>query len=158
MAAVDRLRDKWESITPRERRMVVLLGVSAVLVLVLYVALGIRDGMVALEKKNARSRLALQNLTTLKARPVVNATGDEPVIPAEAVKLESYLYTAAGKAGLTLNGVNTRGNSTRGSYTVHGATVEVNRRLAQVEGSGQVLHVCLTKVLAPSPARGRGLG
>lgn len=125
MAAVDRLRDKWESITPRERRMVVLLGVSAVVVLVLYVALGIRDGMVALEKKNARSRLALHNLTTLKSRPVVNATGDEAVIPNEAVKLESYLYTAAGKAGLTLNGVNTRGTSTRGSYTVHGATVEL---------------------------------
>ena len=124
MAAVDSLRAKWESITPRERRMVVLLGVSAVVVAVLYVALDIRDGMVALEKKNAKSRQALASLTTLKARPIA-ANADAPAIPTEAVRLESYLYTAATKAGVTLGGVTPRGNSTRGSYTVHGAAVEL---------------------------------
>jgi type II secretory pathway component PulM len=124
MAAVDRLREKWESITPRERRMVVLLGASAVIVLVLYVALDIRDGMTALERKNTRSRTALAALTTLKARPT-EANSDQPVIPAQPVRLESYLYTAASKAGVTLGGVNTRGNTPRGSYTVHGATVEL---------------------------------
>lgn len=124
MAALDSLRLKWESITPRERRMVVLLGVSAVVVAVLYVALDIRDGMVALEKKNAKSRQALASLTTLKARPIA-ANADAPAIPTEAVRLESYLYTAATKAGVTLGGVTPRGNSTRGSYTVHGAAVEL---------------------------------
>lgn len=124
MAAVDSLRAKWESITPRERRMVVLLGVSAVVVAVLYVALDIRDGMVALEKKNAKSRQALASLTSAKARPIA-ANADAPAIPTEAVRLESYLYTAATKAGVTLGGVTPRGNSTRGSYTVHGAAVEL---------------------------------
>ena len=124
MAALDRLRDKWESITPRERGMVALLGASTVVVLVLYVALGIRAGMVKLEHKNARSRQALAYLTTLKAKPIAS-TSDGPEIPADAVRLESYLYTAATKAQITLNGVNTRGNTTRGSFTVHGATVEL---------------------------------
>jgi type II secretory pathway component PulM len=126
MSALDSLRSKWDSITPRERRMVALLGISAVVVAVLYIAPGIRDGMVKLEKKNERSRLALQTITTLKARPVTAAAGGgAPDIPTEPVKLESYLYTAASKAGITLNGVNTRGNATRGAYTVHGATVEL---------------------------------
>ncbi len=124
MAAADKLRDKWESITPRERRMVVLLGASTVIVLVLYVALDIRDGMGALERKNARSRSALAALTSLRAQPA-SANPDQPTIPAQPVRLESYLYTAASKAGVTLGGVNTRGNTTRGSYTVHGATVEL---------------------------------
>ena len=130
MAAVDRLRDKWEAITPRERGMVALLGLSTVVVLVLYVALGIRDGMVKLEHKNARSRQALAFLTTLQATPA-STGGDGPAIPSEPVRLESYLYTAATKAGITLNGVNTRGNTTRGSFTVHGATVELRELTLQ---------------------------
>ena len=129
MAALDRLRDKWDSITPRERRMVVLLGASAVVVLVLYVALGIRDGMVKLERKNDRSRRALANLTTLKSKPI--ATGDQAEIPAEAVRLESYLFAAASKAGVTLGGVTPKGNSTRGSFTVHGASVELRELTLQ---------------------------
>lgn len=133
MAALDRLRDKWDTITPRERRMVVLLGVSTVVVLVLYVALDIRDRMVALEKKNDKSRRALAALTSLKARPVAVDTGMPP-IPSEPVRLESYLYTAASKAGVTLGGVNTRGTSTRGSYTVHGAAVELRDLTLQQAG------------------------
>lgn len=124
MAALDRLRDKWDTITPRERRMVVLLGVSTVVILVLYVALDIRDRMVALEKKNDKSRRALVALTGLRARPAV-VDPNLPAIPSEPVRLESYLYTAASKAGVTLGGVNTRGTSSRGSYTVHGAAVEL---------------------------------
>jgi hypothetical protein len=123
MAALDSLRNKWESITPRERRMVVLLGASVVVVLVLYVALAIRDGMVALEKKNARARKALAQLTTLKAQPV--AAGGQADVPAEAVPLVSYLFTAAGKASVTLGAVPTKDPQTRGSYTVHGAGLEL---------------------------------
>jgi hypothetical protein len=123
MAAVDSLRNKWESITPRERRMVALLGASAVVVLVLYVSLAIRDGMVKLEKKNARSRKALAALTSLKALPVAAAGGTE--IPAESVPLVSYLFTAAGKANVTLGSVPTKDPVTRGSFTVHGAGLEL---------------------------------
>ena len=60
MAAVDSLRDKWESISPRERRLVALLGASAIIVLVLYVALAIKDRLDALDAKNETARSALR--------------------------------------------------------------------------------------------------
>lgn len=126
MAALDQLRDKWESITPRERRMVVLLGVSFVLVMIIYVALQIRDGLTALEAKNAKARKALATLTAYKAQTRA-VTGDDPakLIGAEAVKLETYIYNAAGKAQVTVPGVNARGSTPKGSFIAHGATVEV---------------------------------
>ncbi len=126
MAAFDSLRDKWESITPRERRMVLLLGVSFVLVMIIYVSLQIRDGLQALEVKNAKSRQALQRLTSYKAQAKA-VTGDDPakLIGAEAVKLESYIYRAGEKANVTVPGVNTRSPSPKGSFVAHAATVEI---------------------------------
>jgi len=126
MAALDKLRDKWESITPRERRLVVLLGVSFVVVMVLYVALEISDGLDALEHKNARARKALLNLAHYRAR-TVTSTPDDPtkLIGAQAVKLESYIYRAGEKAEVTVPGVNTRSPTPRGKFTAHAATVEI---------------------------------
>lgn len=126
MAALDSLRDKWESITPRERRMVLLLGVSFVLVMIIYVSLQIREGLQALEAKNAKSRVALQRLTSYKAQAKA-VTGDDPakLIGAEAVKLESYIYRAGEKAKVTVPGVNTRSPSPKGSFVAHAATVEI---------------------------------
>ena len=126
MAALDKLRDKWEAISPRERRMVLLLGVSFVLVMIIYVSLQIREGLTALEAKNAKARKALKTLTDYKAQARA-VTGDDPskLIKAEAVKLESYIYKAGEKANVTVPGVNTRSPSPKGSYTAHAATVEI---------------------------------
>jgi hypothetical protein len=127
MAAFDKLRDKWQSITPREQRMVVLLAVSTVVVLVIVAALQIRDGLTALEAKNAKSRRALKALTEYKAQAHA-VTGDDPskLIGPEPIKLETYLYRAAEKAQVTLTGVNARGAGTaKGSFTPHSATVEI---------------------------------
>lgn len=126
MAAFDSLRDKWESITPRERRMVLLLGVSFVLVMIIYVSLQIRDGLKTLETKNNRSRTALERLTSYKAQAKA-VRGDDPakLIKAEAVKLESYIYRAGEKAQVTVPGVNTRSPTTKGSFVAHAATVEI---------------------------------
>jgi type II secretory pathway component PulM len=127
MAALDKLRDKWQSISPREQRMVVLLGVSTVLILIIYVSLQIREGLVALEAKNARSRRALKALTEYKAQAHA-VTADDPskLIGPEPIKLETYLYRAAEKAQVTVPGVNARGAGTaKGSFTPHSATVEI---------------------------------
>jgi len=142
MAAVDSLRDKWESISPRERRLVVLLGVSTVVVLVLYVALAIRDRLDALEAKNAQSRKALHNLTTYKATARTSSAANDPsaFITSEAVKLESYIYKAGETAKVTVPGVNPRTPATRGKYTVHGAQVEIrDLTLQQVKDFLQAL-------------------
>lgn len=127
MAAFDQVRDKWESITPRERRMVVVLGVSFVLVMIIYVSIQIRDGMAAIEAKNQKARRALAALTAYKAQVHTAASPDDPstLIPEQAVKLESYLYRAGEKAGVTVPGVNGRTPQTKGAFTTHAATVEV---------------------------------
>jgi len=126
MATLDKLRDKWQSISPREQRMVLLLGVSFVLVMIIYVSLQIREGLSALEAKNAKSRKALQMLTSYKAQARA-VTGDDPakLIKEEAVKLESYIYKAGEKAKVTVPGVNTRGPSPKGAFIAHAATVEI---------------------------------
>jgi type II secretory pathway component PulM len=127
MAAFDKLRDKWQSISPREQRMVLLLGVSTVLILIIYVSLQIRDGLISLEAKNAKSRRALKALTDYKAQAHA-VTADDPskLIGPEPIKLETYLYRAAEKAHVTVPGVNARGAQTsKGNFTPHAATVEI---------------------------------
>jgi type II secretory pathway component PulM len=135
MAAFDKLRDKWQAISPREQRMVVLLGVSTVLVLIIYVSLQIQDGLNRLEAKNAKARKALATLTAYKAQARA-VTADDPakLIGAEAVKLETYIFEAAGKANVTVPGVNGRGPSPKGAFIAHAATVEVRElSIAQIK-------------------------
>lgn len=136
MAALDQIRDKWQSITPREQRMVLLLGVSFVLVMIIYVALEIRDGLGALEAKNQKARRALAALTAYKSQAQSTAPVDDPVklITAEGIKLETYIYNAASKANVTVPGVNTRTPSAKGNFIAHGATVELRElSLTQVK-------------------------
>jgi len=136
MAALDQIRDKWQSITPREQRMVLLLGVSFVLVMIIYVALEIRDGLGTLEAKNQKARRALAALTAYKSQAQSTAPSDDPVklITAEAVKLETYIYNAATKANVTVPGVNTRTPAAKGNFIAHGATVELRElSLTQVK-------------------------
>jgi hypothetical protein len=126
MAAFDKIRDKWESISPRERTLVVLLGVSFVVVMILFVALSIKDGLDRLEAKNEQSRTALRRLTAYRAtaRTVV---GNDPtaLIPVEAIKLESYIYKAGEAAKVVVPGVNPRTPTSRGKFMVHAASVEI---------------------------------
>ena len=126
MAALDQLRDKWEAITPRERRMVVLLGISTIAILIIYVALEIKDGLDALDAKNARARKALVTLAGMRAQSKTS-TPDDPAkqIPTEPIKLETYIINAGSKANVTVPAVNTRSPSPRGNYVAHAATVEL---------------------------------
>lgn len=127
MAALDQIRDKWESITPRERRMVVVLGVSTVLILIIYVALEIRDGLASLEAKNAKARRALAALTAYKAQAQTATPVDDPVklIGATEVKLETYIWDAAAKAKVTVPAVNSRTPAAKGGFIAHAASVEL---------------------------------
>lgn len=126
MAAFDKVRDKWESITPRERTMVVLLGVSFVVVMVLYVALSIKDGLDRLEVKNEQARTALRRLTAYRATArTVGGSDPTALIPAEAIKLESYIYKAGETAKVSIPGVNPRTPTTRGKFMVHAASIEM---------------------------------
>jgi hypothetical protein len=127
MAALDQVRDKWESITPRERRMVVVLGVSFVFIMIIYVALEIRDGLASLEAKNQKARRALAALTAYKAQAQSATPADDPVklIGATEVKLETYIYAAGEKAKVTVPEVKTRSPNPKGAYTAHAAGLEL---------------------------------
>jgi hypothetical protein len=131
----DKLRDKWESISPRERVMVVVAAVATINVLILYFALAIKDKLDALEAKNERARVALRKLTAYKASAKA-PSGANPldVIPKEPVKLESYIYKAGGTASVTIPGVNPRTPVTKGDFQVHSATIDLREvTLTQVK-------------------------
>jgi hypothetical protein len=135
MAALDQLRDKWEAITPRERRMVVLLGVSTVIILIIYVALQIRDGLTRLDAKNARARRALVTLAATRAHAHA-VDPDDPVkqIGADPIKLETYVFEAGKQANINLTEINKRSPMPRGKYVAH--SVRIQQRgltLAQVK-------------------------
>ena len=101
MAAIDTLRDKWDGITPRERMLVVLLGISAVVVLVFTIGFSISDRLDAMESNNAKMRRALAVLADYRVRGrATEAPGPVANIGAEPIKLESYLDKAAEKVGI----------------------------------------------------------
>jgi type II secretory pathway component PulM len=134
-AFIDTVRDRWEGISPRERKLVLLLGISFVVIVVLYLAMSIRDGLVALEERNARMRRALVVLTDLKARGDVQ-TPDDPgaAIGPEPVKLESYLTRAAEKVGITIPQYNPRPTVTKNGFVTHAGQVELrDLTVAQVK-------------------------
>jgi hypothetical protein len=114
--------------------MVLLLGVSFVLVMIIYVALEIRDGMAAIEAKNQKSRRALAALTAYKAQAKSTVSPDAPKIPDQALSLQSYLFAAGERAKVNVPGVNQRGSTTKGKFTSHAASVELREvTLSQVK-------------------------
>ncbi|HEV7558761.1 MAG TPA: hypothetical protein VGO00_24990, partial [Kofleriaceae bacterium] len=72
MAISDRARDFWERISPRERRLVVLLGFAVPVTLAVWLGLAIRDGLSDMENRNDRMRRALDVVADLQARGITN--------------------------------------------------------------------------------------
>jgi hypothetical protein len=142
MAAVDNLRDKWESISARERTLVVLLGASAVVVLVLFVALRIRDRLNVLETRNAQARSALHKLTSYRATARTTAGLGDPTaaIGPEPIKLDSYILNAGTTAKVVVPEVTPRTPTPRGKYLVHSDMVSLrDLSLTQVKDFLQAL-------------------
>jgi hypothetical protein len=99
------LRDKWESITPRERRLVVLLGIVAPIVLVIFLGFQIMDGLEMREKRNDRMRQALRVLDGVRAKGEQAKPADDVValMTSEPLDLDSYVDNVAKKVpGVTI--------------------------------------------------------
>jgi len=124
MAALDTIRDKWDSITPRERRMVVLLGVSTIVVLIAWLTLGIRDRLDAMEAQNRKMRKALEVLADYRIRGRADPASAGPEIGKDPVKLESYLDKAAQKVGIKVPSYKPRTPQPKNGFLTH--TVELN--------------------------------
>ena len=105
MSASDRARDFWDRISPRERKLVVLLGVSAPIVIAIWLGLQIKDGLDNIEARNAKTRRALVVLTDLRARgPIQPADDVVATMGVEPLSLDTYLRNAATKAGFSIKG------------------------------------------------------
>ena len=128
MAAIDTLRDKWNGITPRERALVILLGVALVVTVVFYVGFAIGDRLAAMERDNDRMRRALSILQEYRIHGRQTADlGPVANIGAEPVKLESYLDRAAEKVGIKVPAYKPRTPQVKpNGYTTHAVELQVN--------------------------------
>src|SRR4051812_20676288 len=110
MAFVDTVREKWDAITPRERRIVVIGGVAAVVTIVLWLGMSIRDGLSAIEHRNARMEKALDALIDVRAHGVKKADAGDVVatMGTEPLALETYLSKAADQVKITVPSYNPR--------------------------------------------------
>lgn len=119
------LRDKWERITPRERRLVVVLGGTFIVVALLWVGFTIRDGLEAIEAKNEATRDALRTLHAHRLEGAKGTASTMPTIPVEAIKLQTYLQDIAKQVGVTIPGYTPRTPVTRGDYTEVSTSIEM---------------------------------
>ena len=132
MAFTDRVRDKWEAITPRERAIVVFGAAGAVVIIILWLALSIRGGLTKIEARNAKMERALDALQVIRARgpqkPVDDVT---TTIGTEPVELESYLAKAAQAVQIPIPPFNPRTAPDKNGFRVkmvstelHGLTIQ----------------------------------
>ena len=125
----DALRDKWDGISPREKRMVVVLLVAVPAILLIFLGMRISDGLDAIELRNRDLRRALIVVEDLRARGKAASTPDraDPLaaIPKEPMDLESYLNGAAEKLGLTIPSFNRQQPVRKNGFVVNSIRIDL---------------------------------
>jgi len=103
-AITDKASDFWARISPRERRLVVIAAVAVPLTIAIWLGLAIRDGLDAMNTRNAKARKALVALADLRARGQTHEQVDDVVatMGTEPLSLDTYLSNAAKKAKFDL--------------------------------------------------------
>jgi hypothetical protein len=100
------LRDFWERLGPRERRLGGFLGVVLVVCLLGYAAFSINDGLGAMQQKNEDTRALLANLEAHRDELAVDHGGTKGdavgLIGDEAAPLSTYLEKIGTEAGVTI--------------------------------------------------------
>ncbi len=100
-SALDRAKEWWESKAPRERKLVLILGATLVVCTVGWVAMTIRGGLSAIEKKNEQSRDALAAIDMQRILKQSQGAGQPVVtIPDSPVALDTYLDGIITEVGL----------------------------------------------------------
>lgn len=120
----DRARDFWDRISPRERRLVLILGIATPITIAIWLGLSIRDGLIDMEARNERSRKALTVLADLRARGQTSTQADDVVatMGTEPLNLETYIDTASKKAQFTIKSVTRQPPVTRNGFVTTAAT------------------------------------
>jgi hypothetical protein len=143
-------RDFWDRISPRERAMVVILGICTPIILAVWLGLNIHDGLVAKEANNEEMRKALDVLADLKARGPATPSDDVvATMGTEPLSLDTYLTNAAQKAGFTLKGTTPRNPVPKNGFITNSVSCQVSdltidqlkKFLQEVETSSKVVVV-----------------
>jgi len=123
---IDGVRERWERITPRERGLVLLLGVTAIGILLFWVGVTIRNGLASIEDKNDRTRSALSALAQFRLNEAqASDTGPQVKIGSEPVELEEYLEKISNDVGIKIPGYSSRPEVAKGAYMEKSTQIEV---------------------------------
>lgn len=130
---IQSLRDRYERLSQRERKLVALLGVTFIVMLTLIVGFLITDGLSSMEERNADMRQALRDIEShreaylkLKSRTAQL----ESRLGRSSVQLGSFLEQCAKDAGLDIPESNERPPAQAGKQWVERA---VDLRLTRVK-------------------------
>jgi Type II secretion system (T2SS), protein M subtype b len=115
----DRLRDSFERLGPRERRLASWLGVVVLVCGLAYVGFLITDGLTALERDNGDLRLLLVNLEEKRDQLAADASKKGEIVAMigeEAPALGSYIEKVAGEINVPIKATNDRPVATKGKF------------------------------------------
>jgi hypothetical protein len=127
-ALVDRARDFWDRISPRERKLVVVLAIAGPILLALWLGTSIKDGLVRREETNQKMRRALAIIADLKSRGPLTSPQDDPLkdIGTEPLSLDTYLDNAAKKAGFPVKTTTPHTPVTRNGFVTTSVSLNVD--------------------------------
>ncbi|HEY5947253.1 MAG TPA: hypothetical protein VIV40_17235 [Kofleriaceae bacterium] len=119
--ATDKARDFWDRISPRERRLVIIAAIALPVTLAIWLGLSIRDGLVAMEKRNHETRKALNVLADLRAKGETHPKVDDAIamMGTEPLSLPTYLDNAAKKAQFTLKSTSPHPPAVRNGFVTN---------------------------------------
>jgi hypothetical protein len=148
--AFEALKDRWENMAPREKRLLGLLGALLVGAVFLIIGWQIRSGLSDLESKNAKTRDALRLITEHQDEIYAkrNSTDNpEQRIPDTAQPLATYLDGIATQVGVTIPEQSERPVVKRGKFDelsidikLRGVSLDqLSKFLRLVETSGQAV-------------------
>jgi hypothetical protein len=128
MALADSARDFWDRISPRERKLVVLLAVAAPILIALWLGSSIKDGLDQRDQRNEQMRRALATLAELKSRGPLTSPQDDPLkdIGPEPLSLDTYLDNAAKKAGFPIKTTTPHTPVTRNGFVTTSVSLNVD--------------------------------
>ena len=133
MASMNRLNEWWEGISPREQRLVVGLGVTAIVVVLIFIGLQVNKGLAAMDRQNQDARVALDALHTYRLARSVEDVQPKVPIPEEPVKLETYLEETAKEVGITIPSFDNVSPETKGDFHISSTRIELTKvTLAQL--------------------------
>lgn len=138
---LQKLRDRWERLSSRERTMVAAMGVTFVLMVTLIVGFVITDGLSTFEEHNADMRQALRDLDTHRQSYLAaknKLTQLEARIGHNPIQLGGYLEQAAKESGVEIPESSERPVVAAGKNYVEKA-IDVRLRSVKLESLGKFL-------------------